>query len=206
VAAPRHLASVDLRAEAERERERLLTARALIDAGPMESGLRAPLCVIHRREGGRRGRFWVWKVAVADGEGAPAWEWLLALHAPAARVAATAGAARTLLLPDDTLEEAADLAAGRGLGPIAGDMERYGAACAGRELAIVGALRTSSARLAAALLQPGLFDRRAERAAAAQAALLEEALARSAARSRWLDALRRPRVDERTLVFAVALQ
>jgi hypothetical protein len=48
-----------------------------------------------------------------------------------------------------------------------------------RERAIANALRQQRARLATALVQPGLFDRRAERAATAQSATLDEALDRS---------------------------
>jgi len=51
-----------------------------------------------------------------------------------------------------------------------------------REQAIAEGLRHQRARIAASLLQPGLFDRRAERAAAAQNATLDEALDRCARR------------------------
>jgi superfamily II DNA or RNA helicase len=51
-----------------------------------------------------------------------------------------------------------------------------------RERAIAEALRQQRARLATSLLQPGLFDHRAERAAAAQNATLDHALERSAHR------------------------
>ena len=51
-----------------------------------------------------------------------------------------------------------------------------------RERAIADGLREQRARLATSLLQPRLFDRRAERAAAAQNATLDEALDRCARR------------------------
>ncbi len=51
-----------------------------------------------------------------------------------------------------------------------------------RERAIAEALRQQRARLATSLLQPGLFDRRVERVAAAQNATLDEALDRCARR------------------------
>jgi hypothetical protein len=57
-----------------------------------------------------------------------------------------------------------------------------------RERAIAEGLRQQRARIAASLLQPGLFDRRVERAAAAQNATLDEALDRC---SRRLDDLSR---------------
>ena len=75
-----------------------------------------------------------------------------------------------------------------------------------REHAIVASLEQRHARLAAALLQPGLFDRRSERVASAQASLIADARSRAAARLMELDASARPVVEERRLVFAVALQ
>jgi hypothetical protein len=71
-----------------------------------------------------------------------------------------------------------------------------------REQAIAEGLRQQRARLATSLLQPGLFDHRAERAAAAQNATLDEALARCAAR---LDELARSSVMsiDRRLVFSL---
>ena len=75
-----------------------------------------------------------------------------------------------------------------------------------REEAIVDALHESHARLSAALLQPGLFDRRAERAAAAQAARVDEAVAKSRLRLEALARWRRLSRDERMLVFGIAFR
>jgi len=72
-----------------------------------------------------------------------------------------------------------------------------------REDAIVRAVRENHARLSARLLQPGLFDRRAERVAAAQAARADEAVARSRNRLDALDRLRRLRCGERRLLFGI---
>jgi hypothetical protein len=72
-----------------------------------------------------------------------------------------------------------------------------------REEAIVRALRESHARLSAGLLQPGLFDRRAERAAAAQAARVDEAVVKSRVRLDALERLRRLRCGERRLLFEI---
>jgi hypothetical protein len=75
-----------------------------------------------------------------------------------------------------------------------------------REQAIARAVEARHARLAAALLQPGLFDRRTERAATARASLVDEARSRAAARVTQLEAAGRPVVDECRLVFAVAFE
>jgi len=75
-----------------------------------------------------------------------------------------------------------------------------------REEAIVEALHESHARLSSALLQPGLFDRRAERAATAQAARVDEAVAKSRIRLTALARWRCLRADECTLLFGVAFR
>jgi hypothetical protein len=72
-----------------------------------------------------------------------------------------------------------------------------------REEAIARALRDSHARLSAGLLQPGLFDRRAERAAAAQAARVDEAMVKSRVRLDALERLRRLRCGEPRLLFEI---
>jgi hypothetical protein len=75
-----------------------------------------------------------------------------------------------------------------------------------REHLIVSDLRRRHARLAASLVQPGLFDRRASRASAAQTALLDAALVRSGTRLRDLAAASTLRIDATSLLFAVAFQ
>jgi hypothetical protein len=72
-----------------------------------------------------------------------------------------------------------------------------------REEAIARAVHDNHARLSVRLLQPGLFDRRAERVAAAQAARVHEALLRSRDRLHALDRLRRLRCGERRLLFGI---
>ena len=72
-----------------------------------------------------------------------------------------------------------------------------------REEAIERALRENHARLSARLLQPGLFDRRTERVAAAQAARVDEAMVRSRVRLDALDRLRRLHCGERRLLFGI---
>jgi len=61
------------------------------------------------------------------------------------------------------------------------------------------------ARVAADLLQPGLFDRRAERHAASQAGVLEEAIAQCQARLDELARLTVTQTGAPTLRFAVLL-
>jgi superfamily II DNA or RNA helicase len=72
-----------------------------------------------------------------------------------------------------------------------------------REQAIARALRDAHARLSVDLLQPGLFDRRAERAAAAQAARVDEALANSGSRLDAFERLRKLRCGDRRVLFGI---
>jgi len=75
-----------------------------------------------------------------------------------------------------------------------------------REDAIVAGLRENHARLSAALLQPGLFDRRAARAASAQASRVEEAVQKSRDRQALLARARRLHAAERDVMFGVAFR
>ena len=73
-----------------------------------------------------------------------------------------------------------------------------------RERAILERLSGGNARLAAPLLQAGLFDRRAVREAEAQRRVMEEAADSAEARIRALERQRDARAGGRTLVFAAA--
>jgi hypothetical protein len=75
-----------------------------------------------------------------------------------------------------------------------------------RERDLMAAMRDRYARLSAGLLQGALFDRRNERLAASQAALLDEALSRSAFRLDDLAATEDLRADAADLAFAVVVE
>jgi hypothetical protein len=75
-----------------------------------------------------------------------------------------------------------------------------------RERDLMAAMRDRYARLSAGLLQGALFDRRNERLAAAQAALLDEALSRSAHRLDELAANHDVRAGACDLAFAVVVE
>ena len=106
----------------------------------------------------------------------------------------------------DHLELHEDIVAGyhgRALASVAAEIAPWLELSLRREEAIVRALRERHARLSAGLLQPGLFDRRAERAAAAQAARVDEAMVKSRVRLDALEWLRRLRCGERRLLFEI---
>jgi hypothetical protein len=75
-----------------------------------------------------------------------------------------------------------------------------------RELDICDVIRHEHARMSATLLQPGLFDRRNDRAAGAQAVLLDAALSRCRARLDQLRACENLGVEGCDLAFAVILE
>jgi superfamily II DNA or RNA helicase len=166
---------------------------------------RPALCVVRTRRRAVQGRCWAWRLTFTDDRGLllwesllPLWTWVGARHGPATARQLAAGA--SVLAPIVATAQSA------ALDDVARTLRRQAAALQRREHTIRDALQDRHARLAAALLQPGLFDRRVDRAAAAQAELLADALSRSDARLRELDALAAPRIDECRLVFAVALQ
>lgn len=74
-----------------------------------------------------------------------------------------------------------------------------------RERALIAALLDHRARLSSDMLQRGLFDRRSERLAAAQAALLSDAVASASRRLAALSAHERLQLSSCELVFGIAL-
>jgi superfamily II DNA/RNA helicase len=186
------IADDGLRQIARTEADRIERARRLRE--DEEAGPRRPaVCVMRSRRRRLQARFFVWRLTFTDERGLLLWESLLPVRATAAAdassIAPVVASARSAALEDVT----------RRMRLQAAELRR-------REHAIREALQGRHARLAAALLRPGLFDRRVDRAAAAQAALLAEALSRCDARLGELDALAAPRIDECRLVFAVALR
>jgi hypothetical protein len=75
-----------------------------------------------------------------------------------------------------------------------------------RELDLIENIRQEAARMSATLLQPGLFDRRSDRAAASQAAMRDAALLHCRGRLEGLRAWRHLRAGCCDLAFAVMLE
>jgi hypothetical protein len=111
---------------------------------------------------------------------------------------------RGLVTVDDALEQIAAVAHRRVLTVLSSDIQPWRLTMASREQAIADALRLRHARIAASLLQPGLFDRRTERAAAAQAFVVGATVQKSIVRLALLDRLRHLREDSRAIVFGIA--
>ncbi|MEQ1573570.1 MAG: DEAD/DEAH box helicase [Vicinamibacterales bacterium] len=209
----------DAEAEAARVRDaRVLGAGADARAGAWSSS-RPPMTVIRRRHGRGHGtttaaspqRLWAFRLLFLDRDGEFVWESLVGIRAgsmmsaghraPAGTVSAVR---RYLDVPPQVSEHLA--AAHREHGDrLAGDLRALVALMGARERAIASVLQQRRARLSAAMLQPGLFDRRHERTAEAQSHLLDQAVALTQARLLALDRLRNVRTDTCDLSFAIAI-
>jgi hypothetical protein len=101
------------------------------------------------------------------------------------------------------LEQSLAIEGGRALATLEASLRTPLALASRRERAIAGSIAADRARLAADLLQPGLFDRRAERLRAAQAAVLDEALAHCRTQLETISGTRHPVIERLRLAFAV---
>jgi len=143
-----------------------------------------------KRRGDRHG-LWIYRLGIVDAEGQFAWGTLLGIAATIAAVPERTRNLRTCTGSHEQLSSFAAAAHQRLLTDAAQSLRASLMLGMRREQAIVETLNDQRARLAATLLQRGLFDRRAERTAAAQTAIVDEALGRCVARLHALDLLTR---------------
>jgi superfamily II DNA or RNA helicase len=179
----------NLRSAALDEATRLEQLRTLITSSAHAVADTRPCITVLRRRSRNRVNHWAFRVMVEDAALQPLWTTVVGLGEANGLVTRSHGAIRRAFdsfhtRVDPVLDALADHLLSSCLSAI---QPSYHLALQ-RERAIAEALRLQRARLATRLLQPGLFDRRAERAAAAQNATLDEALHRCAAR---LDELER---------------
>jgi len=146
---------------------------------------------------------WVYRLMFEDPELQPFWTTVIGIREPG-RLATVSheGIRTTVSASQAAVETSLQSIVDRLLSSFILTIEPWHSLAVAREQAIAGGLRQQRGRIAASLLQPGLFDRRAERATAAQNATLDEALERCARR---LDELARHRAVsiDRRLVFAL---
>ncbi len=203
---PKGTHAIDLREASIAEAGRLASVRRLGGGSAGVPSLRPPVAVIRRR-GELAAAFWVFTLGYVDNRGRPVWEALIGLHAAVTgRIPRSAAALRRWLersLP--TVLESARREHHRGLQTLVRGLEIPLALSLRREEAILQALRGEHARMATRLVQPGLFDRRSDRAARAQQQVVEEALSRGRERLADLHARRRPTALGVDLAFAVVL-
>jgi superfamily II DNA or RNA helicase len=199
---------VDLGDESEAEAVRIATARRLIarerdgnDGRPLVTRVRS------RRPAGATSCYWLFRLLVAAADDRIVATAHVPLRATAAAGLAVSNAwTRRLLDPAHPVVDRARRTGVAALAEAAGRASRRTLLVqAGRERALHHELVRHQARLSADLLQPGLFDHRHERAAAAQAALLDDALAASSLRLEQLSAAASLHVESCALVFGVAV-
>jgi len=197
------VASADLSAQAQVEASRLELVRALNRDGIIAVPDSRPRLTIRRRRHGERG-FWIYQLALVDSDGRRLWDTMFGIAAHASPPSCSNRGVR------EWLEAALD-----GLAPAVAQFHKHLQdaviaslrvpleRAADRERAIVNALTARRARLSAAMLQRGLFDRRAERVAAAQTAVIEDALTRCTARLDEIDRCTRVNAESATLRFVL---
>jgi superfamily II DNA or RNA helicase len=193
----------DLRSAASDEAARLEYIRRFASPGAAESVENRPVVTVLT---GTRRRFmhhWVYQLIFEEPDLQPIWTTLIGIRQD-----------QHLLEPSHDAIRQGVRSLSSAIAPVLtptlqGLLARFQAAlhqsrslAAARERAIAHGVRQQRARLATSLVQPGLFDRRAERAAAAQNATLDAVLERCRQRLAELDRLQTVSVDRR-LVFGV---
>jgi hypothetical protein len=184
-------------------------ARALaVVSGRLPDTERPVLACVRKRRRTAPQCLWTFKVELVTTAGRVVWEALLPIGARTANIRRCSPTLiRAVLDPDAlALQHVVDEGSARLVARLTSSMQPALERWAERECNLMAVLRGRHARLSAALLQRGLFDRRDERLAAAQTTILEDALSQSAGRLRELSQCRDPQIDTRALLFAVVLE
>jgi superfamily II DNA or RNA helicase len=202
------VAPADLSELASREAERIAAARRLAQEEVPVSQRSRPVITTLRRSShpARHDCCWTFRGTFVDSSGSVLWSTLLAVRATAPwRPLRRPHAVRALLNPDrPILREATIEAHGAALTSVVNALQPWVRLSQDRERDIADEIRRTRARLAA--LQPGLFDRRAERGNAARAMVLDEALAQCTDRLGYLTRLAVLGCGAHPLLFAAALE
>ncbi len=171
----------DLRAAARDEATRIERARNLAQ------GVRHPPvdrpCVTVLPSRRAKSTHWAYRVSFEDPDGQPVWQAIIGIGDVVSTAPRTSHDLRRWLESFDRLVEPVLTSASHALlSSLLSTLRAPLSLAIRRETAIADELEHQRARLASALVQPGLFDRRAERMAATRNATLDEALARCADR------------------------
>ncbi|HKC56305.1 MAG TPA: DEAD/DEAH box helicase [Vicinamibacterales bacterium] len=186
-------AGAALRADAEAEAARLVSARSLATGTQPPTDRPLLTMVTGRRDD--RGSIWAFRLSCADVAGQVVFETITGLRDE-----------RIDSAVDGRIEQIAARHHEAVVAATSASLTAWLDLAVRREDAIATRLRDTHARLSATLLQPGLFDRRAERAAAAQASRVEEALQKSRARETLLARARQLHAADRELLFGVTFR
>jgi len=189
----------DLADRTGREAEWITTARR-IGTAHIDSSRRPFVAVLTRAP---RRLLWVAEVSTCGEDDLPVWTTLIGMDGVASEAARSdiRSLARDLGIHADRM----NVGLQRPIVEAIGALKQLVTLNSVRERAICAGIRTRHARIAAELLQPGLFDRRAERRAAAQSSVFEEALAQCQSRIDDLARLAEPQAGPPVIRFAALL-
>jgi hypothetical protein len=113
---------------------------------------------------------------------------------------------RLMLQPGTLLQRLIDEASRKQIRELQDELQPLLKLWAHREVEMMAVIRRQHARLSSSLLQAGLFDRRTDRAASAQAAVLDAAIARGCSRLEDLRACHALTVEACAVELAVILE
>jgi hypothetical protein len=202
---PDGIVAGDLRESGIEEAARLELVRRLATGEAQDSIHGRPFIAVRGRRRARRANDWIYRVMFEAPELQPFWITLIGGRENASLEPIAHEAIRHKVDSlDATIEPALDPVTDRLLSSFRAALQPLHSLAKAREQAIAEGLRLERARLATSLLQPGLFDRRAQRAAAAQHATLDEALDRCTHRLEELDRAGSISVDRRLALGLVA--
>jgi hypothetical protein len=180
-----------LREMACAEAARLVVAKTL--AGNVPNATRSTRPVVTVKSGAKhRSAIWTFQLACLDSAGRSVFDAIAALHDE-----------RSACKLDEALWRTIARHHAEVLAVTFAEIKRWAKLAFEREEALLRTLDETQGRLSAVLVQPGLFDRRAERAAAAQAARLQEAVGRSRERLAGMARCRELHAGGCTLLFGI---
>ena len=203
VALPPGVVIGDLRSAADDEARRLEHVRRLASLGAVEPDENRPVVTVLTGTLDRFVNTWGYQLIFEDPELQPFWTTLIGIREGQRLLDPSHNAIRRRIHAfSSTVALVLDPAVRGLLVPFHTTLQQSRSLAVAREHAIEDGLHQQRARLATALVQPGLFDRRAQRAAAAQNATLDEALDRC--RQRLAELTRHQTVSvDRRLAFGV---
>jgi superfamily II DNA or RNA helicase len=200
------LVRVSLRQEAAREAERLGLAARWLEAGVSQSS-HAVVSRLRARGAPRRECVWAFRIAVASASGRILWQTVVATAASLADLPErSAAATREVLAGHPGLNGLTRDFHVRQVGAVHNSLRKPLALWIRREHDLMRVIHQDYARMSAVLLQPSLFDRRTQRAAASQAAIRDDALSNCRARLDEYHACQHAQVENCDLAFAVMLE
>jgi len=198
---------VSLRQEAGDEARRLGRAKAWLAAAEPAPDGRTAITRLPRQRVPRHERLWAYRIAVVSSSNQVVWETLIcAQGCSRGLLERSPEATRLMLRPGTWLQRLIDDASHEQIRELQDVLRTPLTLWAQREMDMMSVIRRQHARMSVSLLQAGLFDRRSDRAAAAQVAVLEAALSRCCSRLEDLRACGHLSVEGRELALAVILE